>query len=249
MTKSTRVLVNGANGKMGQETVKTINEASQFELVAATDIDDNVEETCQRTTPDVIIDFTHPDGLKERINTYIRLGIHAIIGTTGLTQKDQDEIDSFAKKNTCIILICPNFSISALLMMKYSAEAAKYMPNVEIIEYHHNQKADAPSGTAIKTADWIQKQNPSINTIPLPEKQIAIGSRGAKTGTIPIHAVRLPGYVADQDVILGGDDQTLLIRQTTLSRKAFMPGVRLAVEKYTQLPSGLHYGLELLLFD
>ncbi len=110
MSKSTRVLVNGANGKMGQETVKTINNATHLELVAATDINDNLEETCRQTTPDVIIDFTHPDGLKERINTYVRLGIHAIIGTTGLTQTDQEELDSVAKKNTCIILICPNFS-------------------------------------------------------------------------------------------------------------------------------------------
>lgn len=249
MTKPIKVLVNGAKGKMGLQTIETIQQDPELTLRYALDKNDSLNDICQNQKPDVIIDFTNPVGLKKRIKSYISQQIPSIIGATGLSETDQNELHLMAKKHHCTVWVCPNFSISALLMMKYAAEAAKYMPHIEIIEYHHDQKADAPSGTAIKTADLIQKTYPNVNQTPLPEKDVAIGSRGAKTGNIPIHAIRLPGFVADQDVILGGDDQTLLIRQTTLSRKAFMPGVRFALKNYHKLSSGLHYGLELLLFS
>ena len=242
-----RILVNGAKGKMGTEAVLTLNSVSDLELVLALDKDDELNAELKKTSVDVALDLTYPVGLKDRICSYLDAGLNVVVGATGLTESDKTIISKQALAVQKKVLLCPNFSISALLMMKFSVEAAKYMPRVEIIEYHHDKKVDAPSGTAIKTAEMIQENGVLVNEKDLEESEVLQGARGGKCGRIPIHALRLPGIVADQDVIFGGIDQTFMLRQTTLSRKAFMPGVLLALRGLDTLKIGLTDGLEHLL--
>ena len=241
------MLVNGAKGKMGAEAVLTLESVSDLELGLALDKDDHLSSEVKNNQVEVALDLTFPVGLKDRVLTYLDLGLDVVVGATGLTFSDKEIITKKAVQVNKRVLLCPNFSISALLLMKFSVEAAKYMPRVEIIEYHHDKKVDAPSGTAIKTAEMIQENGRIVNEKDLEESEVLVGSRGGKCGRIPIHALRLPGIVADQDVIFGGVDQTFMLRQTTLSRKAFMPGVLLALRGVQNLEMGLTDGLEHLL--
>lgn len=238
-----KVVVNGALGKMGQETVNAVQGEPDLELVASIDRDHDLATTITETQPDVVIDFTHPSCVKKNALTILSHGANAIIGTTGLSEEDLMEIDTLAKAKGLGALVIPNFAIGAVLLMTFAAEAAKYMPKVEIIEYHHDKKADAPSGTAIKTAEMIHSLNQHINSATLDEIEHIPGVRGGRKHNIPIHSVRLPGYVASQEVILGGVGQTLVIRHDTISRDSFMPGVILCIRKISQI-SGLVYGLE-----
>ena len=238
-----KVVVNGALGKMGQETVNAVHGEPDLEMVASIDRGNDLADTIKRTHPDVVVDFTHPSCVKQNVITILSGGANAIIGTTGLSEADLMEIDSIAKANGLGALVIPNFAIGAVLLMTFAAEAAKYMPKVEIIEYHHDKKADAPSGTAIKTAEMIYSVNQHINSAKLDETELIPGARGGRKHNIPIHSVRLPGYVASQEVILGGVGQTLVIRHDTISRDSFMPGVILCIRKISQI-SGLVYGLE-----
>lgn len=238
-----KVVVNGALGKMGQETVNAVHGEPDLELVASIDRDDDLAATIKTTRPDVVVDFTHPSCVKQNVITILSGGANAIIGTTGLSEADLMEIDAAAKANGLGALVIPNFAIGAVLLMTFAAEAAKYMPKVEIIEYHQDKKADAPSGTAIKTAEMIYSVNQHINSAKLDETELIPGARGGRKHNIPIHSVRLPGYVASQEVILGGVGQTLVIRHDTISRDSFMPGVILCIRKISQI-SGLVYGLE-----
>lgn len=240
------IIVNGAKGKMGQEAIRAINAAADMTLVAETDSHDDLKSIIQKTKPDVVIDFTHPEVVKKNSLIILNAGSHAVIGTTGLSESDLSELDTAAKANQRAIIVCPNFAIGAVLMMHYAAKIAHFMPHVEIIELHHNKKADAPSGTAIKTAELIAKSNPNINTEPMVEKSIINGVRGGKKNNIPIHSVRLPGFIASEEVIFGGTGQTLKLRHDTISRECFMPGVLLATRKAPSC-QGLVYGLEHLL--
>lgn len=238
-----KVVVNGANGKMGQETVKAVTSESDIMLVAAIDRDDNLADVIRTQKPDVVIDFTHPSSVKYNVITILNSGAHAIVGTTGLSVTDLEEIHLLAKSKSLGALVIPNFAIGAVLLMKFAAEAALHMPTVELIEYHHDKKADAPSGTAIKTAEVIAAASPHINSTQLDETEHIERVRGGRKNNIPIHSIRLPGYVASQEVILGGLGQTLTIRHDTISRDSFMPGVVLCVRKINAV-SGLLYGLE-----
>ena len=220
-----KVVVNGALGKMGQETVNAVHGEPDLEMVASIDRGNDLADTIKTTHPDVVVDFTHPSCVKQNVLTILSHGANAIIGTTGLSEADLMEIDAVAKANGLGALVIPNFAIGAVLLMTFAAEAAKYMPKVEIIEYHHDKKADAPSGTAIKTAEMIYSVNQHINSAKLDETEL------------------IPGYVASQEVILGGVGQTLVIRHDTISRDSFMPGVILCIRKISQI-SGLVYGLE-----
>ena len=222
----TRVLVNGAKGKMGQEVIKAVSKEAELELVAQTDLGDDLAETIKKSRPDVVIDFTIPKSAMGNIRTAAKNKCHVIVGTTGMTEKDLAEIKDLCSTNGVNILVAPNFAVGAVLMMKYASDAAKYMPKAEIIELHHDQKLDAPSGTALKTADMMKN------------------SSGIKD--VPIHSVRLPGFVADQQVIFGGLGQTLTIKHQTTGRECFMPGVVLAAKKIKSL-KGLTYGLENIL--
>ncbi len=223
-----RVLVNGAKGKMGRETVLAIQKEKDLALVAETDHGDDLQVVITKTAPHVVVDFTLPETVRQNALIILESRCRPVIGTTGLSEADLKDIENLANERKLGAIVCPNFAIGAILMMRFAAEASKYMPDIEIVEYHHNKKVDAPSGTAIKTAKMIRDANPKIQT------------------EIPIHSVRLPGYIAHQEVICGGLGQTLTIRHDTISRESFMPGVILAVRKAPQV-NGLVYGLEKLL--
>ncbi len=260
-----RVVVNGACGRMGQEVVKTVVESDDLlvgvcdhsnigenimEILALDEdpmlIKKDLYETIEETQPDLIIDFTIPSVVMDNIKIALKNGVSMIVGTTGITDVDLKSIDELCKENDVNALIVPNFAIGAILMMRFAAEAAKYLDDVEIIELHHDQKVDSPSGTAIKTADLINKNRKKLQHKKIDEIEKIPGARGADADGIKVHSVRLPGLVAHQEVMFGAEGQSLLIKHDSYNRKSFMPGVRLALEKIDEI-SGLVYGLEKLL--
>ena len=220
MTKI-KVLVNGAKGKMGSETVKAILKEADLELVGQTDIGDDLSAAIRKGGAEVVVDFTHPASAMRNVKTILAGKVHAVVGTTGLTSQNLDEIKTLCAENKVNCLVAPNFAIGAVLMMRFAKEAIKHMPQAEIIEFHHETKADKPSGTALKTAQLMGKE-------------------------VPIHSVRLPGLVAHQEVIFGGLGQTLTLRHDSISRESFMPGVMMAIRKIAGV-RGLVYGLENML--
>lgn len=259
-----RVLVNGACGRMGQEVVKTVVNETDELLVGACDLKHTGEdilkllalegpeviiygdlaEAIKSTEPDVIIDFTSPRVVMDNIETGLSHGVDMIVGTTGITEIDLKKIDQWTKENDTRALIVPNFAIGAVLMMRFAAETARYLKDVEIIELHHNQKIDAPSGTALKTAELINaERDQSGSEEGIEEIEKLTGARGGELDGIRIHSVRLPGLVAHQEVIFGAEGQSLTIRHDSYNRKSFMPGVRLALKKISEI-RGLVYGLE-----
>jgi 4-hydroxy-tetrahydrodipicolinate reductase len=222
-----KVIVNGAKGKMGMQTVKAIKAESDLDLVGQTDLGDDLPGMIKKTKCDVVVDFTTPKVVMESIRKILTSKAHAIVGTTGLSEQNLKEIAALCNSQGVNCLVAPNFAIGAVLMMQFAREAAKHFSHVEIIEMHHTQKLDKPSGTALKTMQMIKE------------------ARGEGT-EVPIHSVRLPGLVAHQAVIFGGLGQTLTIRHDSISRESFMPGVVLSVRKIKKL-SGLVYGLEKVL--
>ena len=244
-----KVVVNGCNGMMGREIINAVELDNELELAGKVSSKDNLKDILIATKPDVVIDFTNPEAAYKNAEIIISSKCNGIIGTTGITADQRDQLRIMALKNNAGVLIAPNFCIGAVLMMKLAAEAAKYLPNVEIIEYHHDQKADAPSGTAITTAEYINKAVTATNAPAISSKEILNeNSQGARVGNIRIHAVRLPGFVASQEVILGEKGQTLKIRHDTINRDAFMPGILCSSKKIIG-KKGLFYGLESLLFQ
>jgi len=237
------VIVNGAKGKMGSEAVQAVQAEPSLSLLAGLDVQDNLATAIADLKPDVVVDLTHPDAVKKNVDIILSSGTYAVVGTTGLTDQDLSSINDLAIQKKVAAAVCPNFAIGAVLMMQLSKQAAKFFQRVEILEFHHDQKADAPSGTALKTADLIHEGNPVINQVPLQEKELLSGSRGGKKHGIPIHSVRLPGVVANQEVIFGGLGQTLSLRHDTHHRNCFMPGILLCI-KHIQSRQGLVYGLE-----
>ncbi|NQY74669.1 MAG: 4-hydroxy-tetrahydrodipicolinate reductase [Candidatus Margulisbacteria bacterium] len=242
---SIKVLVNGAFGKMGLEVVRAVENESGLTLVGQSDIKDKLDPKIMMLKPDVVVDFTHPSSVMKNTTIILKGGACPVVGTTGLTEKQLNEIHDLATKEKRGVIVAPNFAIGAILMMKCAQEVAKYMSSVEIIEYHHDKKADSPSGTAIKTAELVHEQNKLINTVTKDSTVLETikGCRGGTSHNIPIHSVRLPGYVAHQEVIFGGIGQTLSIRHDTINRESFMPGVILSIKKVVTL-KGLVYGLE-----
>ena len=262
-----RVGVTGAIGKMGKEVVKAIYEASDTELVCAVDIIEegkdigelvlnktvnvkiqkDIKKAIEQSKPDIMIDFTSPAIIFENAKTYLNNGVIPVIGTTGLQDEQIDELKKLSKEKNLACFIAPNFTTGAVLMMMFSKMAAKYFNNAEIIEFHHNQKKDAPSGTAIRTAKMMAESNENFTTGNCPETEIIEGSRGGTSyGNIHIHSVRMPGYIASQEVILGGSGQLLKIRHDTMNRESFMPGVLLAI-RYVYKNGGFVYGLDNIL--
>jgi 4-hydroxy-tetrahydrodipicolinate reductase len=232
---------------MGQASIVAVQADAGLQLVGQTDVGDDLGSLIKESTADVVIDFTHPSVRMQNVRTIIENGANAVIGTTGFTDEDLRIIDGESKKFKKGVLIAPNFGIGAVLMMQFAAQAAKYMPNVEIVEYHHDQKADAPSGTAIKTAQLINEAVGQTNPpAVVSEEFLPTRSQGAKLGNIRIHAVRLPGFVATQEVMLGALGQRLILRHETINRESFMPGVMLGCKKIIG-KTGLIYGLEKLL--
>ncbi|MCH2283295.1 MAG: 4-hydroxy-tetrahydrodipicolinate reductase [SAR324 cluster bacterium] len=240
-----RVLINGSKGRMGQESVKAVSADPELDLVAQTDLGDNLPEIIDQTKAQVVVDFTTAAVAMETSADIIQAGARPVIGTSGLLPEQVAELKNLCKKQKLGGVIAPNFAIGAVLMMKYSQDAAKYFPHAEVIELHHDGKVDAPSGTAIKTANLLAESRSSVPK-KIADKEIISGARGANAENIRVHSVRLPGLVAHQEVIFGGQSQTLTIRHDSIHRDSFMPGVCLACKKVMDL-NELVYGLEHLL--
>lgn len=248
-----KVIVAGAFGKMGQEVCNLIDREEQLQLVAIVDPRERkrgttpvfayVEAALNNTIADVIIDFTTPSAVYENMSLSIKYGVRPVVGTTGLTEDQITHLRRLCEEKGIGAIIAPNFAIGAILMMKFAQMAAKHLPSVEIIEYHHDQKLDAPSGTAIKTAEMIAQTRASIQQGHPEEKELIVGARGGEYSGFRIHSLRLPGLVAHQEVIFGGEGQLLTIRHDSLHRGSFMPGVKLAVLQVMKL-NQLIYGLE-----
>lgn len=240
-----KVAVLGAKGRMGAETVAAIESANDLTLSAALDLGDSLDQLV-KTGTEVVVDFTHPDSVMKNLEFAINNGIHVVVGTTGFDEKKFSELKNLLSKNPKVgALIAPNFGLGAVLMMQFSQKAAQYFESVEIIELHHANKVDAPSGTAVRTAELITdaRKVSKKGAMPDASKTIIPGARGAKVGDVPIHSVRSHGYVAHQEVIFGDAGETLSIRHDSINRAGFMPGVLIGVRNVAKHP-GLTIGLE-----
>ena len=239
-----KVGVLGARGRMGSEVVKAVNEASDLELVAALDLGDSLDALVSKGAQ-VVVDFTTPDSVMANLEFLISKNINAVIGTTGFDDARIAKIKSLLASSKSGVLIAPNFAIGAVLMMEFATKAAKYFESAEIIELHHPNKVDAPSGTAARTAELMSKSRKEAGLAPMPDATTSSldGARGATVGDIPVHSVRLRGLVAHQEVLLGGIGETLSIRHDSIDRVGFMPGVLLGVRQVVSHP-GLTFGLE-----
>jgi len=256
LTMVIKVAIAGPRGRMGKEAVATVIKNEEFLLVGLLDhkkeedylgdmipIFTSLEELIEQTEPDVLVDLTIPTAVFGHAMTALRYGVRPVIGTTGFTDLQLDEIRTKVEEKQVGCIIAPNFSIGAVLMMKFAQTAAKYLPDVEIIEMHHDRKVDAPSGTAIKTAQMIQDtRNPFEQGHP-EEEEIFAGARGANIEGMHIHSVRLPGLVAHQQVLLGGEGQLLTLRHDSFNRTSFMSGIVLSIHEIMKRNT-LIYGLE-----
>ena len=267
------VVVNGAAGKMGKEVIKAVAASEDMMLVGAVDqnpavIGQDVGEVAgcgalevpilndlqsvlvlatQHKIQGVMVDFTHPDSVYENVRSAIAYGVRPVVGTTGLSPEQIQDLADFADKSSTGVLIIPNFSIGVVLMQQAAIRAAQYFDHVEIIELHHNQKADAPSGTAIKTAEMLSELGKSYNPQQITETENLAGARGSICGeNIRIHSVRLPGLIAHQEMIFGAPGQIYTLRHDTSDRSCYMPGVLLSIRKIVNLQA-LVYGLEKIL--
>ena len=276
--KTTPVLVSGALGRMGSEVVNSVLNSSDCELVAAIDTNkknngENISQLLNLKKSEVIVsndlegslcsisqdyrnekikpvlvDFTHPDSVYENTRSAIAYGISPVVGTTGLTPSQINDLAIFAQKANIGCAIIPNFSVGMVLLQQAASVAAKFYDNIELIEMHHNQKADSPSGTCIKTAEMIEEYPKKYNQSLVKETESLKGVRGGlRDSGLNIHSIRLPGLLAHQVVIMGSPGETYTIKHDTIDRKAYMPGVLQAIRKIGKFDS-LIYGLEKLIF-
>ncbi len=238
-----RVIVNGANGKMGKIAVSAVNESPELTLVAQTGRHDNVADVIAQQKAEVVIDFTTPEVVFANAKVIIQAGARPVIGTTGLTPPQIETLASLCAQKKLGGIIAPNFSLGALLMMRYARDAAKYLPDVEIIEMHHPRKLDAPSGTSIKTAQMIADARDLSKASPFKNAP----ARGETHHGVQIHSVRLPGFYSHQTVIFGGHGEVLTLCHQGIDRQCCIPGIILACREVMSL-QGLVYGLENILF-
>lgn len=243
---SINVLVNGAFGRMGQMTVKAVEEHPNLTLVGQTGREYDLAKSIKDSGADVVIDFTLPESVYANTMTILEAGARPVIGTSGLKLEQIKTLQQKADELKRGGLIAPNFSLGAVLMMKYAREIAKYMPHVEIIEMHHDKKIDSPSGTAMRTAEMIATGRDNINASHKPGRESLPHARGATYHNIPIHSIRLPGFLAHQEIIFGNEGETLTLRHDSIDRLSFMPGVCFACEKVMTL-NKLMYGMEEIL--
>lgn len=241
-----RVAVLGSKGKVGATMVQAVAAAEDLSLSAEVDADDPLNLLTDSNT-EVVIDFTHPDVVMANLKFLIDNGIHAVVGTTGFTDERLQQVRSWlAAKPGASVLIAPNFAIGAVLSMHFAKQAAPYFESVEVIELHHPQKADAPSGTAARTAALIAEARKGLPPNPDATSTSLPGARGADVDGVPVHSVRLAGLVAHQEVLFGTLGETLTIRHDSIDRTSFVPGVLLAVRRVAEHP-GLTIGIESLL--
>ncbi|WP_078428481.1 4-hydroxy-tetrahydrodipicolinate reductase [Alkalihalobacterium alkalinitrilicum] len=258
-----KIVIAGPRGNMGSEAVKMVTSTDHFQLVAVVDSKNNgkmlgeiegqpsldipvyedLAVCLAEHEPQVLIDLTAPKFGRKHMEIAFDHGVRPVVGTTGFSDQDIIELRKLAEDKKLGAIIAPNFAIGAILMMKFAQSAAKYLPDVEIIEKHHDRKLDAPSGTAIKTAQLIQEVRSSKIQGHLEEKEELAGARGANFDGMHIHSVRLPGLVAHQEVIFGGQGQTLTLRHDSINRTSFMPGIQLSVDTVMNIDT-LIYGLE-----
>ncbi|MFC5467739.1 4-hydroxy-tetrahydrodipicolinate reductase [Cohnella suwonensis] len=263
MSQVIKVAVAGATGRMGREVVRMVLEDPEFRLVAAVAstaepvdagtlvgkpdtgviVSRVLADALAATRPDVLVDFTNPKSAMPNTEAALAYGVRPIMGTTGFTPEQIAALDKQCREQGIGGLIAPNFSIGAILMMKFSAMAAKYFPHVEIIEYHGDQKLDAPSGTSIKTAEWISQARQEMRQGNPNEEEVIEGARGGYYDGFRIHSVRLPGVFAQQEVVFGAFGQTLKIRHDSYDRAGYMPGVNTAIKKVMNA-TGMVYGFE-----
>ncbi|GAC1442462.1 MAG: 4-hydroxy-tetrahydrodipicolinate reductase [Mycobacteriales bacterium] len=228
---------------MGSEVVRAVESAQDLELAGAFDVGDALT----LSDVDVAVDFTHPSAVMDNLRTCIAAGVHAVVGTTGFDAARLSELRELLVAAPAVgVLVAPNFGVAAVLMMRFAAQAARYFPSVEIIELHHPRKADAPSGTARRTAELIHAARTGMAAMPDATTTALAGARGADVDGVRVHAIRLDGLVAHQEVLLGGHGETLTIRHDSYDRASFMPGVLLGVRSVASRP-GLTVGLEELL--
>ena len=245
------IAVCGANGRMGQAVIKAVENADDMSLVARIDINNGqfatIKDAKESVDIDVLVDFTQPQAIYENALYCLNNGIKMVVGTTGLTDSQISELENISKTTNTSCLIAPNFSTGAVLMMKFAQKAAKYFDNAEIIELHHNQKKDAPSGTAVKTASMMAEVNENFASNNCAEVETIEGARGANSyNNIHIHSVRMPGFMASQEVLFGSSGQTLRIRHDSSDRECYMDGVLLAI-RHINNKKDFIYGLENIL--
>ncbi len=266
MSEIISVVVTGAAGRMGREVVKAVLKEPDLVLVGAVDVreigadagqlaglpdcgvivSDNLTETLSGKKASVMIDFSNSQAAVKNAKIALQYGVAPVIGTTGLDSAEIEGLKKASKKAKTGMLIAPNFALGAVLMMDFARQAARFFPNVEIIELHHDQKIDAPSGTALLTAQMIEMERKPFRQGHPEEHEKIAGVRGGDWNGIRLHSVRLPGLVAHQEVIFGGPGQLLTLRHDSISRESFMPGVILAIKKVRQL-QGVNIGLEKVL--
>ncbi|WP_342432114.1 4-hydroxy-tetrahydrodipicolinate reductase [Neobacillus sp. FSL H8-0543] len=262
-----KIIIAGPRGRMGSEAVNLVINTEHFELTAVIDykfggkllnevegfkkihnvpVYSNIEECLQTETADVLIDLTTPEVGMHHARTALSYNVRPVVGTTGFSKMELEELEYICREKGLGCIIAPNFALGAVLMMKFSQMAGKYFNDIEIIELHHDQKLDAPSGTAVKTAEMISAaRSPKSQGHPN-EKETISGARGAEFDGMHIHSVRLPGLVAHQEVLFGSDGQTLSIRHDSYNRASFMSGVKIAVDTVMKLDTFV-YGLENIL--
>jgi 4-hydroxy-tetrahydrodipicolinate reductase len=241
-----RVGVIGAHGRMGSEAVKAVEAADDLELVAALGRRTDTLETLTDAGAQVAIELTHPDSVMANLEFCVRAGIHAVVGTTGWTDERLATLNGWlARSPGTGVLIAPNFGIGAVLTMRFAQQAARFFESVEVVELHHPNKADAPSGTAVRTAQLIAEARRAAGCAPQPDATSTAldGARGADVDGVPVHAVRLRGLVAHQEVLFGDAGEVFTIRHDSMNRESFMPGVLLGVRRVVSAP-GLTFGLE-----
>ncbi|MGA8987500.1 4-hydroxy-tetrahydrodipicolinate reductase [Aeromicrobium sp.] len=246
----TRVAVLGARGRMGSESVRALEEAGGFDVVAQIDVDDSLDQLVEAGA-EVALDFTQPDVALDHVAWCIRHGVHVVVGTSGFDDAKITEVGELLGENPSTgVLVVPNFSIGAVLMMRFAAAAAPYFESVEVIEMHHPDKVDAPSGTATRTAEMIAEARDAAGSPALPDATTTdpSGARGAKVAGIPVHAVRSRGFTASQEVLFGAAGEIFSLRHDSIARSSFMPGVVSAVRAVSSRP-GITVGLDAILDD
>lgn len=261
-----RVAVVGAAGRMGAEVCRAIAAADDLELVAAVDPSATGRTVAEVTGVDgpegavaigadldvlsdagaeVAVEFTGPASVGRNLVELLERGIHAVVGATGIAEEDLEHARTLATTGPANALVAPNFAIGAVLLMRFAAEAAQHLPHVEVVELHHDRKVDAPSGTALRTAEMIAAARGYVPDAPVGDEGHP-GARGATHAEVRVHSIRLPGLVAHEEVIFGGEGQTLTLRHDSLDRTSFMPGVLLGCRRVDAL-DGLVEGLDALL--
>ncbi|KAA9026108.1 4-hydroxy-tetrahydrodipicolinate reductase [Niallia endozanthoxylica] len=261
--ETTKIIIAGPRGRMGSEAVKLVERTEHFELVAVIDhkhggkrlnevegvstlpvpVFANINDCLSEIKADVLIDLTTPEVGMHHTKTALEFGVRPVVGTTGFTNENLAELEELCQQKETGCIIAPNFALGAVLMMKFSQMAGRYFQDVEIIELHHDKKLDAPSGTAVKTAEMIAEVRQEKSQGHPDEKETLPGARGADFSGMHIHSVRLPGLIAHQQVMFGAEGQTLTIRHDSFDRFSFMSGVKLAVDTVMNLNT-LVYGLE-----